>query len=321
MQLAPVVLFAYNRPQHVKKTLDSLTNNELARESDLFIYADGPKAEATSEQIKKIKEVRKVLREKNWCKTVTIIESQINQGLAKSIIKGVTEVVNKYGKVIVIEDDVIFSPFFLKFMNEGLETYKDDQKVLSIGSWSYFCTPEKIEGETYFFRFPDCKGWATFDRAWKLFETDAAQAYKKLKDGKLFKYFNANLPVPHFQNMLQQQIDGKVNSWAIRWTATSVLNEKLNLFPSRTLARDIGFDEEATHNKGAKDYNAHLEISTVPVKVISQKAEESAIAVEAWRQFYINNIIPVVPFWRKTLRRILPQKLITVYRLVRYSRA
>src|SRR5438874_2574716 len=130
MSPAPIVLFAYNRPHFTLRTLESLSANELANESELFIYADGPKAKATDRQLEAIKEVRQIIRSKQWCGKTTIIESAQNKGLANSVINGVSEVINRYGRLIVIEDDVLLSRYFLRFMNEGLEKYKDEDKVL-----------------------------------------------------------------------------------------------------------------------------------------------------------------------------------------------
>ena len=118
--LAPIVLFVYNRPLFLRQTLEALSCNELADQSELFIYADGPKINADITQLERIREVRAILREKQWCKKVTIRESEKNKGLADSIVGGVTEVVNERGRVIVIEDDVVTSKYFLRFMNDSL---------------------------------------------------------------------------------------------------------------------------------------------------------------------------------------------------------
>jgi GT2 family glycosyltransferase len=119
---APIVLFAYNRPQHLKLTLESLHKNELANESDLYIYIDGPKSNATEEQLQKIEAVKQVANEKQWCKNVFIIDSASNKGLAKSIIEGVTKIVNEFGKVIVVEDDVLLSSYFFE-IHERIFSY------------------------------------------------------------------------------------------------------------------------------------------------------------------------------------------------------
>ena len=129
MKLAPIILFVYNRPWHTEQTLRALMANELAAKSELYIYADGPKPNATDEQLQKIHEVRQLIRQEQWCDKVHIVESEKNKGLADSIIGGVTEIVNKYGKIIVLEDDIVPTTGFLQYMNDALEMYKDDEQV------------------------------------------------------------------------------------------------------------------------------------------------------------------------------------------------
>lgn len=320
MMYAPIVLFAYNRPQHLKLTLESLHKNELANESDLYIYIDGPKSNATEEQLQKIEAVKQVANEKQWCKNVNVVEATSNKGLAKSIIEGVTKIVNEFGKVIVVEDDVLLSPYFLRFMNESLDIYKANDDVLTIGSWSYFCPPEKIQEPTYFFRFPDTKGWATFDRAWKLFEEDPQKLMNELKARNLMHVFNAGLKFPYFTNMLNDQIQGRINSWAIRWTAVAVLTEKLSLFPRQTLSKDIGFGDGATHESNTEDFNSHLEIDVHPVVLNYKEVVENKIAVREWANFHTRNFTPEkswIKGSKNVLKFILPSKSIELLKKLR----
>mgnify|MGYP000394750947 CR=1 FL=1 len=144
MSLAPIVLFVYNRPQHTLKTLEALMQNELAEMSELFIFCDGPKADATKQDRQRINKVRDLVKKKNWCKKVTIRESQVNKGLADSIVAGVTEILNTYGKIIVLEDDIVTSKGFLRYMNEALDLYENEPKVMQI---SGFMLPSKVELE------------------------------------------------------------------------------------------------------------------------------------------------------------------------------
>lgn len=322
MKYAPIILFVYNRPELARTTLEGLMANHLAIESELFIYADGPKENATPEVLRKIDEVRKIIREKNWCGKVNIIESDKNRGLARSVIDGVTEMVKKFGKVIVVEDDVQLSTYFLNYMNDALEEYKNDDNVLSIGSWNYFCASEKNEGETFFFRFPDTKGWATYDRAWRYFEEDAGKLLSQLKEKKLLSIFDADLSYPYFTKMLEDQIAGRINSWAIRWTAVAVLQKKLTLLPSRSLSKDIGFGADATHDKYVHDYNKELIVHNEKVNVSRQPVVESLNAVECWKQFYLTNFIPVRTLFgkvREGLKSVVPDQLIDKYRKLRYG--
>jgi len=288
--IAPVVLFAYNRPELVRRTLRSLKGNKLSSESDLYIFCDGPKSGAGNEQIKKVEEVRKVVREEKWCKTVTVVEQPINKGLADSVINGVSEIVHKYGKVIVVEDDVLLSPYFLDFMNECLETYKDNKKILAIGSWNYFCDSAKIKDDYFFFRYPDSIAWATTESSWRLFEKSAATALQKLIALGKLSAFNGDGEADYFESMLKMQMEGKINSWAIRWTATAVINDMLSVFPKISLSKHIGFGADATHETAEKDYNKDLVLANRLLKLDSSSViRENDTALREWKIFVNTN--------------------------------
>jgi len=281
MQLAPITLFVYNRPQFTTRTLESISENDLARDSELFIYADGPKANSNPAQLAAIKEVRKIIRSKSWCKKVTIIESAVNKGLAPSIIQGVTEIINRYQKVIVIEDDVVVSKYFLRFMNEGLEKYKDVNKVSSLGSWNYYYNDTLAD--TYFISLPDTIAWASWKRAWDHFEPDTEKIYNQLKERALLHEFNLGGRFP-YENMIKHQLEGKVNSWAIRWTATTFLQKSLTLYPSRSLSKHIGFGNDSTHVKSA-DYNENLVLADTPIQILDIPLINNDSAIDAFINF------------------------------------
>lgn len=148
--MAPVVLFVYNRPMHTEQTLEALHQNELADESILYIYADGPKGNLTKDAIEKIIRTRRVIRKKKWCKEVHIIESTHNKGLADSIISGVTDTVNRYGKAIVLEDDVVTSKGFLRYMNDALVMYEHDAGAMHISGFIPYTRGAAALPETFF---------------------------------------------------------------------------------------------------------------------------------------------------------------------------
>lgn len=278
-ELAPIVLFAYNRPWHVKQTLESLAKNHEAADSELFIYVDGSKNDASIEDIEKNNEVKKVIREKKWCKNVTIIESEINKGLANSVINGLNKTFEVYDTVIVIEDDVLVSPFFLKFMNDSLSFYKNENKVLSIGSWNYFTNPNSLS-KNFFMNMPDTIAWATWKRAWSLFDADGKKLHQQLQNKRLIETFNLNNRF-NFESMLIAQTKGMVSSWAIRWTAIAVLNKTLTLYPYKSLSKHIGFGDDSTNCEG-DDYNKNLELSKHKIDVSNIPLEQSKQAVNSW---------------------------------------
>lgn len=244
--LAPIVLFVYNRPWHTEQTLNALMQNELADQSVLYIYADGPKDNATEDQLKKIQEVRQIIRAKKWCKEVHIMESDKNKGLADSIIDGVTEIIDKHEKIIVLEDDIVPSKGFLKYMNEALEYYMNDDRVGCIHGWNYDLDTTANPESTFFLRGADCWGWATWKRSWSLFNPDGTFFLNLLKDKKIQYEFNRRGSHKYVE-MLQDQIDGKNNSWAIRWHASLFLAEKFCLQPASPIVKNIGLDDSGVH--------------------------------------------------------------------------
>jgi hypothetical protein len=222
--------------------LESLAQNEGAAESQLFIFCDAPKRQEDQESVK---QVREVVRSKKWCGTVNIIERETNLGLANSIIRGVTDLCDEYGSVIVIEDDLILSPFFLDYMNKALNLYKDAHHVMQISGYMF---PVKLELETdaIFLPFTTSWGWATWQRAWKYLDLSMS-GYEKLKGESLLRYkFDLDGSYPYFK-MLENQRSNKIDSWAIVWYLSVFMQQGLTLCPTQSLVRNIGFDGSGTH--------------------------------------------------------------------------
>lgn len=239
MTYAPIALFTYNRADHTRRAVESLLQNAEAKDSDLFIFSDGAKNEKA---IKGVEDNRKYIHTVTGFKTITIIEREKNWGLANSLIAGITDVINKYGRVIVVEDDLILSPYFLKFMNDGLEKYKDDDRV---GTITGFVPPieEKLP-ETFFLTYFQCWGWATWKRAWDLLETDARPLLKGLRFKR--KKFDVGGGVCNYGNLYCQKV-GLVDSWYLRYYASLFLKGKLSLYPGRSVATNEGLDGSGTH--------------------------------------------------------------------------
>jgi len=278
LKTAPIVLFVYNRLEHTKQTLQALKANALAVDSDLFIYSDGPRSEA---EITNIQEVRKYIKSVKGFNSVTVVERNKNYGLANSIIDGVTNICNRYGKVIVLEDDIVTSPYFLDYMNNALEVYKDEAQVASIHGYTYPTT--NALPESFFIRGADCWGWATWQRAWEHFETDGKKLLKSLQDQNLIDRFDFNHTYP-FSRMLEDQIKGKNNSWAIRWHATCFIKNFLTLYPGQSLIQNIGFDNSGTHCSNTDIYNQTVSIK--PIKLQKLKIVENEFARKEFESFF-----------------------------------
>lgn len=250
--ISPVVLFVYNRLWHTQQTISSLLNNSLAAQSDLIIFSDGPKTEAEGNAVQSVRSYLKSIMGFN---SIRIFESEFNKGLANSIIDGVCLVLREYESIIVLEDDMITSPYFLNYMNEGLQLYQNDEDVISIHGYVY-PVKERLP-ESFFLKGADCWGWATWRRGWIQFESDGAKLLRQLESRGLTKEFDFNNSYP-YTRMLKRQIEGKNDSWAIRWYASAFLNSKLTLYPGVSLINNIGNDSSGTHSWDKKRFETHI---------------------------------------------------------------
>ena len=290
--LAPIVVFTYNRPNHTQRTVESLLKNPLAKISDLIIFSD---AATSRRQRQAVDEVRSYLSELTGFRSVKVIHRDKNFGLAESIIQGVTEVLEQSEKVIVLEDDMVVSPHFLKYMNEALEQFVDDDRVISVHGYVY---PVDIElPEAFFIRGADCWGWATWRRGWEIFNPNGKYLLDELTRRGLLRFFDFNSTSPH-SKMLKEQIKGGNDSWAVRWYASAFLANKLTLYPGRSLVNNIGNDSSGTHCVTSEDFDVGLSKSSINLKNVI--VEVSPIALEAFEYYYKNN-----NSWRKQFINIV----------------
>lgn len=293
MIYAPILLFVYNRLTHTRRCVEALLKNQLSAESELFIYADGAKDTTQQEAVN---EVRNYIHTISGFKQITIIERSENWGLARNIIDGVTTQVNKSGKVIVLEDDLIVAPYFLQFMNDALETYKDEPRVGHIQACDF--TQDPTLPDTFLIKWTGSWGWATWDRAWKLFNPNGQELLQELEERKLTYTFDFNGKYG-FTRMLRRQIEGKNNSWAIRWNASLFLKNVFALNVGRSLVQNEGFDGSGTNCGGGGLYASSLHLKPLPVSLISP-IEENKEARQAFVRYYARTN----SFWAKAIRRI-----------------
>ena len=293
MSYAPILLFVYNRPEHTRRCIESLLKNSLASESNLFIYADGAK---DSTQQEAVNEVRNYIRSIQGFKQITLMERSENWGLARNIINGVTTQVNRYGKVIVLEDDLVVAPYFLLFMNDALEVYKNEPRVGHIQACDF--TQDSSLPATFLIKWTGSWGWATWDRAWKHFNPNGNELLQELEERKLTHVFDFNGKYG-FTRMLRRQIEGKNNSWAIRWNASLFLKDILSLNVGRSLVQNEGFDGSGTNCGGGGLYASHLYLQPLFITPISP-IEENKEARQAFIRYYARTN----SFWAKAIRRI-----------------
>jgi len=237
-ELAPIVFFCYNRADLTKIVLEKLAENFLASESELFIFSDGPKNEV---DIEKVNAVRNVIKKITGFKKVHIEEKKVNLGLSKSIISGVSKIINEYGKVIVIEDDIVTSKYFLEFMNDSLNFYENDKKVFSITGFTQIKgdPPSSYKNDVYLFPYRfSAWGWGTWKDRWNRidFEIKDFDSFKKdLKKREEFAIGGRDL-----FDMLELRAEGKLDSWGILACYSQFKNRAYTLIPTRSLVNNIG---------------------------------------------------------------------------------
>ncbi|WP_155155178.1 glycosyltransferase [Curvivirga aplysinae] len=241
---APIASFFYNRLHRSKNLIHSLLQNPIAEQSDLHIFCDGPGSPEDENDVKKVQQFAQTIR---GFRSVSVIISEENKGLAASIINGVNEICGKFGKVIVLEDDLVVSPNFLEFMNAGLTQYQNISNVKQIAGHLFPFAINK-EQQALFLPLTTSWGWATWDRAWQEFDPEAS-GYDRLKDDiALRRKFNLDDTYP-FYEMLEDQFAGRVNSWAVRWYLSVFMNDGLVLYPRENMVLHEGWDINATHAK------------------------------------------------------------------------
>lgn len=293
MTCSPIVLFVYNRLEHTRRTIEALKQNILSEDSDLIVFSDAPK---TAGRVELVREVRKYIREIEGFKTVTIVERDANLGLARSIIDGVTTIVNKYGRIIVLEDDMVTTPYFLTYMNEALEKYADDERVVSIHGYVY---PVALPlPEAFFLPGADCWGWATWSRGWACFNSDGQFLLDELKRRKLILAFDYNGSCL-FSKMLEGQIKGTNDSWAVRWYASAFLAGKLTLYPGRSMVNNIGNDNSGTHCEESTEMDVNL--SSTPISLSNINIEPSTECRQVFEDFFRKGEVSLV---RKLARKL-----------------
>ncbi len=239
--LSPVLLFVYKRLDTLQHTVAALKQNDLANESELFVFSDSAK---TSDDEAEIKKVRNFIRTISGFKKIHIFESDKNKGLANSIIDGVTFVLREFGKVIVLEDDLLTSSNFLCYMNQCLEHYEDNKKIFSVSGYSYEIKDDNVK-DVYFTQRGSSWGWGTWQDRWKEVDWEVRD-YNNFKNNpskwKAFNKMGSDL-----SSMLKKQMNGKISSWAIRWCYHQFKHNLYSVYPTVSKVRNIGFGEGATH--------------------------------------------------------------------------
>lgn len=267
--LAPIVLFVYNRPNHTKKTLEYLQKNFHSQQSNLFIFSDAPK---NKEAESKVKEVRKYIKSIEGFREIYVIERDKNWGLANSVINGVTDIINKYGRVIVLEDDLITSPYFLEFMNQALITYRDRQDIFSITGFSFEKKFMKFDNnyteDVYLNIRPMSWSWATWSNKWKNIDWEVSDYNEFKGDQNKINKFNSG--GTDLAEMLNNQMNNKIDSWYIRWSYYAIMQDLYTIYPKISLVNNLGHDGSGVHCSDNNFHYSHNELNQHGVLKINQ---------------------------------------------------
>ena len=263
MTYAPVLLFVYNRPEHTRHTVEALARNTCAPSSDLVIYSDAPRKPETAAAVQ---EVRRYIRTIAGFASVTIVERSGNLGLANSIIDGVSQYCRERGRAIVVEDDLLTSPYFLEYMNNALTRYEHEPRVMQVAGYM-FPVRLSISEDALLLPFVTSWGWATWERAWQHFDPDAKGYHQLEKDRRQRRRFDLDGHYRYFR-MLRAQRKGTADSWAIRWYLSVFLREGLVLFPAKSLVRNLGFDGSGVNCAVSEfkqdDLDPQFRVTTMP---------------------------------------------------------
>ena len=274
-KFAPIAIFAYRRKALLEQVIIALKENIYASESDVFFFLDGARNET---DLNGVEQVRAYVRTVDGFNSVTIVERDKNYGLAQNIISGVTEVVNRYGKIIVLEDDIITGKYFLEYMNNALDLYEKENSVMEISGYSY---PHGNEGlpETALLHFTDCWGWATWKRAWDFFEKNPKDLIDTFSENDIYK-FNIDGSYP-FWNQVLKNNSNQLNTWAIFWQASVFKKNGLMLYPTKTLVENIGFDGSGENCGSTNVWKTEImdkAVTEFPMEIKENKAVRKVLA-------------------------------------------
>lgn len=260
MSFAPIVIFVYNRADHFIQVYNALTACREAKESDLFIFSDGAKNESGAEKVNEVRAAVSAIKDAGDFKSVTVTESPVNKGLAASVISGVTEIINKYGKVIVVEDDCKVSPFFLRYMNKALDYYKDNKKIGSIAGYTPMITLPADYNKDVFAAYRSCSWtWATWKDRWDGVDWELKNIKDFYNSPKLIKKLNSN-GSDRFMR-LYRQTKGNGSSWSVRFGAHLVKNDLMTVYPVYSYNSNIGCDESGVHSKSDDAEKMRVDLS------------------------------------------------------------
>lgn len=308
MSLAPIVMFVYNRADHFQKTYEALSECVGAAESELYIFSDGPRAEKDVPKVEEVREAARTAVKDGKFLKVSLIESKNNRGLAASVISGVTDMVEKYEKVIVIEDDCVTNPFFLRFMNQGLETYEQEKQVGAIAGYTpTLAFPNNFQDDVFFsYRSCSC-GWATWKDRWSNVDWELKQVSDFYKNLELLRKLNSNGKDRFIR--LYRQTKGNGSSWSVRFGAHLVRNNWLTVYPRYSYIQNIGCDASGVHSKEEDAEKMSVDLSKAIENPVFRKPYVNKEIQKIMKRHYSGGVVSDIKRSAATVGIVLKERL------------
>lgn len=295
--LAPIAIFAYNRPEHLSKCIDSLKRNSVATQTKLFLFSDGPK---NNKDVEKIKQVRSKLSKVCGFEHVELICEERNKGLARSIIDGVNLILENSNEIIVLEDDLIVSNDFIEYMNAALDFYREKQKVFSISAYTAPIRVKPSATNSFFFQRINSWGWATWKDRWDSVDWGVEDFDNFMRNKQEIKGFNQG--GEDLSAMLLKQKLKQIDSWAIRFNYACFRQNKLNLYPAKSKIQNLGIDNSGSNTKKTRKFDT--KVSNEPVHFSGGIIEDSTIKKK----------------YAKFLSPSIFRRLVNKYKIYKYAR-
>lgn len=293
MTLAPIILFVYNRPDHTKQTIEALAKNNLAKESILYIFSDGPKSMAQENKVNEVRQLINKVKNKDLFKEVIIVESAVNKGLAVSIKDGVSQVLNQYDKVIVLEDDLITAIDFLSFLNQCLTYYRDKASIGSVSGYSPIPNlEESYKKDVYITHRNSSYGWGTWRDRWMAVDWDCRH-YKSFRLNLQQQWAFGNYGLDRVKR-LHRQMQTNSTSWSIKFGFHQFNTGQMTIYPRISRLKNIGWDGSGTHsNTSEVQQYAHFNsaISSKPSPFTLELPEEDHLIRCSFQKIYGGNSI------------------------------
>jgi hypothetical protein len=294
VQRPPIALFAFKRPEHTRRTLQALQANEGLQESPLYIFCDAARHPGERPEVEAVRVLVRAFEHPNK----VLVEQSINQGLAASIIHGVSRLCAEYGQVIVLEDDLVVAPGFLNFMHQALVHYAHTPQVMQVSGHAFAVPAFDAQDPVLLLPFVGSWGWATWDRAWRQFDAQGRGWEVLLRDAALRRRFDLQGAYP-YTNMLTRQMLGQIDSWAIRWNWSVFKAEGLVVYPSVSFVENIGFDGSGTHCRDVRFVGPGV-LSTTRHHLFPEHVQVDPLRYQQVRQSVQR---AQGPFWRRCVKR------------------